>query len=244
MNLNVDHTFVVHVSEGAEDREKSVSEQLNRRNIPFEFMLRGDLKDITPEIQQEYFSDYLLGDLIPGTSCSLKHIYILEEIVKRKLDRVLILEDDIFLDKNFVSICNKALEETTDESRNFPPNYFLALENNRKFVPKTEEVEGRHLYEEDRVRFGGAYVVTYGTAEAILNYIKEFKCNMIIDSLYTVICREGLFSIYWIHPPIAEQGSHNGKFKSLLDEKRHGLFQRLNWKVQTAFKGKIRRRFK
>ena len=82
MNLNVDHTFVVHVSEGAEDREKSVSEQLNRRNIPFEFMLRGDLKDITPEIQKEYFSEYLLGDLIPGTSCSLKHIYILEEIVK------------------------------------------------------------------------------------------------------------------------------------------------------------------
>ena len=60
MNLNVDYTFVVHVSEGSEDREKSVSEQLNSRSIPFEFMLRGDLKDITPEIQQEYFSDYLL----------------------------------------------------------------------------------------------------------------------------------------------------------------------------------------
>ena len=244
MKLNVDHTFVVHVSAGAEDREESVKAELGKHGIPYEFMLRGDLNDVTPEIQQKYFSGEMLGEILPVTSCAVKHIYILEEIVKRKLRRVLILEDDIFLDKNFVTICNKALEETSLEEREFPPNYFLALENNKKFIPQKDEVKGRFLYEEDRVRYGGAYIVTLETAEAILKDIAENKCHSLIDSMYTIICRKGLFKIYWIHPTIAEQGSHNGSFKSLLDDKPTGILQKMNWKMQTIFKSKIRRRFK
>jgi len=107
--LNVDHTFIVHVSEGAEDRAKSVKEEMHRHDISFEFMLRGDIKEITSVIHQRYFTGDMLAEITPAVSCAVKHIYILEEIVKRGLSRVLILEDDIFLDKNFVNICNKAL---------------------------------------------------------------------------------------------------------------------------------------
>ena len=186
--LNVNHTFIVHVSEGAEDREKSISEQMKKHDIPFEFMLRGDLKEVTPEIHQKYFTGEMLEAILPSTSCAVKHIYILEEIVKRKLDRVLILEDDIFLDKNFVAICNKALEETCIEGENFPKNYFLALENNKKFIPKKEEIKGKYLYPEDRVRYGGAYIVTYETAKGIIDEIYKNKCHIFIDSMYSIIC--------------------------------------------------------
>jgi len=239
--LNVDQTFIVHVSEGAEDREISVKEEMARHSMEFEFMLRGDLKEITTEIHQKYFTGEMLEEITPAISCAVKHIYILEEIVKRKIDRALILEDDIFLDKDFVTICNKALEETSIEGSEFPKKYFLALENNKKFVPKKEEVEGKYLYKEDRVRFGGAYIVTKETAEAILKDISENKCHSFIDSMYTIICRKGVFDIYWIHPPIAEQGSHNGKFKSMLDDKPNGFIQKLNWRMQTIFKSKFRR---
>ncbi len=239
--LNVDHTFIVHVSEGAEDRAKSVKEEMSRHDISFEFMLRGDIKEITSVIHQKYFTGDMLAEITPAVSCAVKHIYILEEIVKRGLSRVLILEDDIFLDKNFVNICNKALEETSIEEYQITDKYFLALENNKKYISKKEEVEGKHLYKEDRVRFGGAYLVTKETAKAILDDIYENKCHSFIDSMYTIICRKGLFDIYWIHPTIAEQGSHNGKFKSLLDDKPNGLLQKVNWRIQTIFKSKFRR---
>jgi glycosyl transferase, family 25 len=241
--LNVDHTFIVHVSEGAEDREKSVKEEMKRHNIPYEFMLRGDLKEITSVIHQKYFTGDMLAEITPAISCAMKHIYILEEIVKRGLSRVLILEDDIFLDKNFVSICNKALEETSLDSE-IPVNYFLALENNKKFVPKKDEVKGKYLYKENKVRYGGAYVLTKETAKVILEDIYENKCHSFIDRTYSILCQKDLFNIYWIHPTIAEQGSHNGKFKSLLDDKSNGLLQKVNWRIQTIFKSKIRRRFK
>ena len=59
--LNVDHTFIVHVSEGAEDRAKSVKEEMHRHDISFEFMLRGDIKEITSVIHQRYFTGDMLA---------------------------------------------------------------------------------------------------------------------------------------------------------------------------------------
>lgn len=242
--LNVDHTFVVHVSQGAEDREKFIMDQLQKHGIDFEFMLRGDLGEITPEIQGSYFAGHMNEKLYPAVSCALKHIYILEEIVSKKIERALILEDDISLNKNFVELCNRGLQELDDRDDLNPMNYFISLEDNRNYISKSEEKKGQMLYEKDRSRYAGAYIISKDAAKIILEEISKRKCHRHIDWYYAVLCQQGKFPIYWMHPTIAEQGSHSGQFSSLLDNKPSGILRKINWKIQTVFKKQIRRKFK
>ena len=240
--LNVDNTFVVHVSKGAEDREKYITKHLADQGIDFEFMLKGDLNEITPEIHAKYFKGHMLDDLYPAVSCALKHIYILEEIVKRDLNRALILEDDIVLDNKFIEICNKAMEEL--DAKNTTDSYFISLENNRNYISKSEEIPGHYLYKKDASRYAGAYIISGKAAKNSVDEILNNKCHRHIDWYYNSLAEKGKFTIYWIHPTIAEQGSHNGKFSSLLDNKPSGFFRKISWRVQTLMKTHIHRKLK
>jgi predicted glutamine amidotransferase len=47
---------------------------------------------------------------------------------------------------------------------------------------------------------------------------------------------KGLLEIYWCHPAIMEQQSHNGKLPSLLDGKKHGILRRISYASQKLYK--------
>lgn len=53
--LKVDKVFVLHVKEGNEDRAKQIEAMLEKLGIKFEYMLDGDIKDITEERKSKYF---------------------------------------------------------------------------------------------------------------------------------------------------------------------------------------------
>ena len=56
MTSFLDHVFVIHVSEGYEERRQHIDKHLPERGIVhFEYMLRGDIKDLTPEVKTKYF---------------------------------------------------------------------------------------------------------------------------------------------------------------------------------------------
>lgn len=98
MTSFLDHVFVIHVSEGYEERRHHIDKHLPERGIAnFEYMLRGDIKDLTPEVKAKYFRE---NDKLPELSCAYKHVLAYEKMVKRGIERALILEDDAFLANN------------------------------------------------------------------------------------------------------------------------------------------------
>ena len=117
INLTNKAVFVLHVKKGYEDREQHIKGMLQEMNIPFSWILDGDIADLTPEILDKYFA----GDMHKAgatASCAYKHVLACKEIIAKNLDGALILEDDIQLDPClFIDIFNKSLTELNSEEQ-------------------------------------------------------------------------------------------------------------------------------
>lgn len=66
-------TFVLHVKQGYEERKIHIEKMMSDHNIPFQYILDGDIPDLTTERLDTYFSG-ARHSLSPGTSCAMKHI--------------------------------------------------------------------------------------------------------------------------------------------------------------------------
>jgi len=232
--LQVDHTYIAHVKQGYEKRRLHMQQLMNKHRISnYTWMLNGDISDISNETINQYFSGEM-QQKAPATSCALKHIYIYEAIVKANHKISLVLEDDMFFFHNFNQICNSCVKEIQafqDE------NLIASLENStQQFIPKQRQKKDTYLYAADKSRAAGAYLITLDSAKAILKEIERSKCNQPIDWYQNSLIKNGIIKYYWCEPPVAEQGSHNGVFKSSIDNKAHGWFRRIIFRIQIWMK--------
>lgn len=240
--INVDKVYVVHVSTDKE-REEHMTAELNKFGIPFEFMLKGDKTDITPELIQEYFTGEEMGGMTPTAqqSCSYKHLSIYEKMLEDGVEDALIFEDDIYLSENFIEVFNNTIKELKALPQEKQDKALINFENSTlQIVHPSKQVEGKHLYESSKSRCAGAYYMNKALAKAITDHRIQHKCNKIIDWYHNVLVEEIDLQHYWCHPPIVEQGSHNGKIQSLIDDKKFGPIRQITWKISRWYKHKIR----
>ena len=227
--------FVLHVKTGFEEREQHICHMLEAMNIDFEFVLDGDMSDLTPEILDRYFTGEM-KQASPGTSCSMKHLLAYELIVNRQLPGALILEDDMLLYKNFHKVFEECMNEMT---RNSIDDAIISFEDSAlRFVPGRQRQRNRHLYLASRDRFAGCYYITFRTAKNILDYAYVNKCDAIIDLYHkSLITRIGL-PYYWCHPCIATQGTHNGLFPSSVNANsaKKQNYRAWTWQIKLAYK--------
>lgn len=234
--------FVAHVKDGYDERERHIRAMLGDAGVPFEFMLDGDIADITPARRAAYFSPGLSIPL-SAQSCALKHILICEEIVKRGLPGALVLEDDICLSPRFPAIFTRSMEELPLYERpdgnpeSAPLPVMISYEDTRlRFVERSRREKGRVLYPGDRDRMTGCYYINRAGAEAILQSIRtNGGLNMPIDLYHAWMLRCGNLRYLWCHPTIATQGSHTGKFRSTLNFDKTFIDERL-WLLKRLYR--------
>lgn len=232
--LAIQNVFVLHVKKGYEERKKFMEDQFQKHEIPFEYMLDGDLTDLTPDIIEKYFAGEMDNIQKPATSCAFKHLLVYEQILQRKIDYALIFEDDVQLSDNFNQLFNESLKEI----KQIEDGFFVSYEDTTlEFVPKEQLEKGKLLYPATRGRCAGAYLIDYQTAKIIMDYVNKHKCHLPIDWMHNFLVEEKqLFSIYWCHPTIAQQGSHTGKFTSGLSKKKGAFIQQIRWKAKAFWK--------
>lgn len=232
--LVINNVFVLHVKKGYEERAKSIETQFTQHQIPFEYILDGDLTDLTSEIIEKYFSGQEMTIHKAFTSCAFKHILAYEKMIQEKMDYALIFEDDIVLSANFNAVFNQSIKEIQQKEEK---GIFVSYEDTTlEFVPKKELKQEKLLYPAKKGRCAGSYLIDYQTAKIMLNYIYEYKCHLPIDWLHNFLLDKNLFSMYWCHPTIAQQGSHTGKFTSGLSTKQGTLVQQIRWKAKAFWK--------
>ena len=208
-------TLVLHVKEGYEDRRIHMERMLKAHGISFEYILDGDMCDITEEILDRYFTSETMHQVSPHTSCALKHLYACEYIVKNNLKGALVLEDDMELYANFDTVFGKCLEEIDRRQLQAPLVAFD--DSNLRFVPRSQRRKGIFLYPAQRDRYTGCLYYSYGVAKQILDYVAEHKCDLFIDGFHTALIGRIGLHYYWSHPTIASQGTHNGLFASSIN---------------------------
>jgi hypothetical protein len=236
--LDVDHVYVIHVRKGAEDRAASIERQLTRFGIAFEYVLEGDLEDLTPALLDLWFAGPM-HRVHPSTSCCYKHLVAYDRMRRDDRRNALILEDDIFLDDDFVTRLNASLAELRSRPDAHPDEAFISLENSG--LGRMDGVSaGRTLYRNDHGRDTGAYWLSRTAAMRFLDQAEADRVSLATPHFHNTFFVSGAVELWWREPTIAEQGSHSGKFDSLLTPRRTGALRRPRWILRKAFQRYLR----
>ena len=236
--LDVVRVYVIHVRKGAEDRAAFIEQQLARLGIQFEYVLDGDRDQLSPEVMARWFRGAMAAPTA-DTSCSFKHLTACERIVRDGHDTALVLEDDIVLPAHFVEALNRSIGELRSRADASPGIAYISLENTglETFVPP---VGGQTLVRADHGRAAGAYWLSRGAAERLLHRAERERLEEPFDHFQNRLARSGEMQLWWRHPAIAEQGSHNGMFNSMLAPERGGPLRRLKWLARKTWQHQVR----
>ncbi len=233
--------FVVHALKGYEYHEKRLVDLFEKNKISYEFVTDGDPVYFTSDILEKYFVPNIESILSAGVlSCTLNHIYCLEKIVERNLDYALVFENDPFFLGNFV----EELKKTVGEIENLSKGFMISLENSTLRLPSYWDIEkNKYLYQASTCRMSGSYLIDRQGAVNILNEIQINKCPTVIDGWHDQLIEKNIIKMFWVHPPLVEEGSHNGHLNATISTKPSSRFRRVAWKAQKFYKLYIRRLF-
>lgn len=227
--------LVIHAAK-LKERGEHMDRMLQRFGIKYKLIEEGDAGHINDEILNKYFrngKENMYEDS-SRTSCALKHFLAYEYMLEHGIDLALILEDDIVLHKNFVTIFEKSLKEY--QSKYAHDNILISYEDSTlDLIPRSLRHKGQMLYVGTKDRTTGAYVINLNAAKTILNKLSKEKCDVPIDWYHDLLLKEGTITYLWCHPAIATQGSYTGAFYSSLSSKSNTLLK-LRWWFKKNYK--------
>jgi len=223
--------YVIHVK-AAVARNRHMQVQLKRQGLEAEFVLEGDVDTLNIADVERWFRAPM-DRIQPGTSCVFKHLRACIRLLESDRPWALIFEDDIRLRASFRAVMAKALDELEREE----PGRFVSLEDsNLRYVPRSQRERGRTVYPHFKGRLAGAYLIDRQAAQNLVARAAAEKLSEPMDWFHNRCAREGDFKVYWLHPPVAVQGSLDGTVGSMLDDKPHGGFRRLAFTLERGYK--------
>jgi len=237
----LDNIYVVHGIKGYETREKILRELFDDFGFGYQFITESYKDSENIELIKKYFTDDVQSVLAKGALyCTLVHFLIYEKFVASDYKYAIIFENDVcFLD----SFSNR-IQKVMEESDQLAEGFMISLENSTLRFPSWRKTsKKKFLYEADRGRCAGAYIIDKKAANDMLNHLKKHKCNKVIDWWHNDLLDKKIFRIYWAHPPLTEQGSFNGKLSSTISLRNNGSLRQLKWSFQKFYKMYVLRLF-
>ena len=234
-------TYVVHAKSGYEYHGERVVKLFKEQNIPFEFVTDGTPESLTPEIKTKYFRDVFAEKTRPGSlSCSLNHIYAMERFLESNDNYGLFFEDD----PCFLGSFEEGMTRLFPHIEKLDSGFIISLENTSLTFPSYWQAKkGKLLYEAKRGRMAGCYLMDRTGVEKTMEFVYEHKCGHLPDWLHNELIEKGILKMYWAHPPIIEQGSHNGILSSSISTKAKSKTRMFKWAVRKFVKMNISRIF-
>jgi glycosyl transferase family 25 len=225
-------TYIIHVKTDLV-REKNIEAQLEGKDLDIQFVLDGDMNDLTQDMIDSYFKGNM-AKIIPQTSCGYKHLLAYQMIVDEDEDMALILEDDIQFYSNFKVEFPKIIQEIKDDDLT---NFIISLEDSHlKYIERSKRVKNKRVYKKAHGRMAGAYLIDREACKNILHKIREQRTDLPIDWFHNLCSDNGVIDIYWAQPTIATQGSIFGSMSSIIDQKSTGVWRMLSFQLQRVYK--------
>jgi glycosyl transferase family 25 len=222
VNDLVDAVLVISVR-SFQDRIAHMRAELARFDIEVEWIFDFDPPQITPELIERTFAP---SDLrLSHQSAVLKHMAAWRICAERGYRRVLIFEDDVVLAANFPEVLAQAMAEA--DALRTPYLVYLGCGHNRYAAgaarSPTMLVQGGPLPAAE------AIVIDHASALLRQDWLARNRVTRPPDWLLREMDEELHIPHYWLREPVVEQGSMNGKFASVLDEKRRGRGRWYAW---------------
>lgn len=213
----LDNIFIIHVSEGYEERREHIDRHLPEKGFhQYEYMLDGDIKDLTPEVLKKYFSN---SHNLAEKSCAYKHIRVYEEMVARNIETALVFEDDAFLTSHALEQLKKVEKEMASER-----NYIVNIEQSNRSVPLYYKQKGKLCYIASHTKRTGGYIIHLDVAKKFVQFFESNTTAMPSDAFQTNMRKELQYNTFWMDPPIVQQGSKDGTFESELSKRKKSRY--------------------
>lgn len=231
--------YVIHALEGYKNHELRLKDLFKKEQLSFEFVTEGDPQFFNKEIINHYFKPSINEVLSIGVlSCTLNHFIAYEKMLEQGKSFALIFENDPFFLGNFTT----EFEALANEIKSLAPGFIISLENSTlRFPSYWQTKKNKHIYGAANGRMAGAYLIDSKAAKAILEDLKTNKCNTVIDWWHNDLIKRNVIKMYWAHPALVEQGSHNGFLHATISSKKQNLKRKLAWKIQKLYKLYFRR---
>ena len=241
-DFGIEGIYIVHAKKGYEIHEQRINQIFGGLNLKYEFVTDGDVSNFNADFLQKYFCRDIEKKLSKGVlSCTLNHILSYEKMVKNNNKYALVFENDPFFLGDFI----KKIKRVAVEANSIEPGFIISLENTTlKFPDFRKVIKGKYLYEARYGRAAGAYLIDLKAAKDILEDLKREKCCQVIDWWHNSLIDRKIIKMYWAHPALVEQGSHNGLMSSTISSKKKSAGRRFRWKAQKFYKMYIYRWFK
>jgi len=206
------------------DRIRHIESELRRHGIAFEWIFEHDADDLTPGQIDAVFAP---SDMKRGhQSLVLKHIETWKRCVERGYRRVLVFEDDAVLARDFERVFARAMDEADRFDR--PYMVYLGCGDN-KYVAGARSLPTMLLAPGIELPATDATVLDRRAAELRLAYVAARKVARPADWLMREADAAMGITQFWLREPVVEQGSMNGRFMSVLDDKRTDRGRGWNW---------------
>lgn len=232
-------TYVIHAKSGYEFHGDRVKKLFGEIGLDFEFVSDATPENFTHELLHTYLSDKFLKKQSKGsTSLTLNHFLSYERLLESSANYAIVFEDD----PCFLGDFEKKFNELLPHIKALNPGWIISLENTSLTFPSFSQTKkNKKLYAAKRGRMAGAYVIDRQFAEKALYFAKKNKCDEVIDWFHNVLIAEKQTNMFWAHPPLTEQGSHNGMLSSTVSSKKQSNARKITWAVRKFIKYTIGR---
>lgn len=184
MSIGIDEILILIISlEIREDRRKKIRDSFNQTSLPFEFINGVDGTKIKLTEYSDFFSRKSVDSLSKGSiGCILSHYKTMNAVIDSNYDYALVLEDDVFLPKDFKLQLEGVLN-------NVPQDFdILYLASNLSSRRDIRFWVSSNMYVPMYPRSGQyAYLVSKKGAQKIASTIKPIK--ILLGGIDTVIGR-------------------------------------------------------
>lgn len=166
--------FVINLKTSVRRRKKTES-QLNKLGLPFEIFeaVQGSAltkNEILSWYDANFYNDRPTYHTSGMVGCTLSHYFVYKRIVEQKIEKALILEDDMVLSKNLPALLNEISKKIRNDEiiMLFYQSYFpinLCATSAQSVKDKFKLYQVNDL---KGLRSTAAYVVTYRAANTML----------------------------------------------------------------------------
>lgn len=235
-SLPIQKVYIVHSKHHESTRGKHIRAVVEDLGLPYYFIMEGEDEEILQPEVQRYFGDFLKTR--PRlASCCYKHLLAYKYAIANNEQLIMVLENDVFFETGYKQILQQALQEIKQRQLS---NYVFSIEDTTlRYPPRSVRKKGVLVYEGDRSRMAGAYIMDLEGCRSMVSYTEKYGIPSGPDWQMNFVHDAGLLNIYWLYPSVAEQGSHNGKMQTAFFSKGAGWWNRLRWKLNKFYKRDI-----
>lgn len=223
MKIKNTDIFVVHGKHLIERKKFLKTHFIQQKIFHEKWCDKFNKEDLKEKLIEKYYDDSIEGwnkkiSVYPGNipykklnaaciAVTIEHINILNYIINSPKDYFIVFEDDIILEYNFI---NKIENVFKQEPSDWDVIFFGEGCNLR--IPNADP--NKYFYKKDHpaTRCNDSYFITKNAAKILYKSMIPF--SLPIDYEMSWHLKEHDMKVYWVEPPLVQQGTKTGKYKS------------------------------